>query len=99
MNFDLIYTSSKSILDHGQSTYENSLYSTKISNSLNSTNDYLNEETYIVTTSLNHKFTDRLSFSGSYIRTGYSEDLHEHRGANKYASAADGTTIPTSIEM
>ncbi|AXB58050.1 TonB-dependent receptor [Flavobacterium fluviale] len=99
VNFDLIYTSSKSILDRGQSTYEDNLYSTKISNSLNSTNDYLNEETYIVTTSLNHQFTDRLSFSGSYIRTGYTEDLLEHRGANKYASAGDGTTIPTSIEM
>jgi iron complex outermembrane receptor protein len=99
VNFDLIYTSSKSILDRGQSTYENNLYSTKISNSLNSTNDYLNEETYIVTTSLNHRFTDRLSFSGSYIRTGYTEDLLEHRGANKYAVAGDGSTIPTSIEM
>ncbi|MCI9846630.1 TonB-dependent receptor [Flavobacterium pectinovorum] len=99
VNFDLIYTSSKSILDRGQSTYENNLYSTKISNSLNSTNDYLNEETYIVTTSLNHQFTDRLSFSASYIRTGYSEDLLEHRGANKYASAGDGTTISTAIEM
>lgn len=99
LNFDLIYTGSKSILDRGQSTYEDNLYSTKTSNSLNSTNDYLNEETYIVTTSLNHKFSDRLSFSASYIRTGYTEDLLEHRGANKYASAGDGTTIPTSIEM
>lgn len=99
VNFDLIYTSSKSILDRGQSTYEDNLYSTKISNSLNSTNDYLNEETYIVTTSLNHQFTDRLSFSASYIRTGYSEDLLEHRGANKYASAGDGSTISTAIEM
>ncbi|MBZ4041688.1 TonB-dependent receptor [Flavobacterium hibisci] len=99
VNFDLIYTSSKSILDRGQSTYEDNLYSTKISNSLNSTNDYLNEETYIVTTSLNHQFTDRLSFSASYIRTGYNEDLLEHRGANKYASAGDGSTISTAIEM
>lgn len=99
VNFDLIYTGSKSILDRGQSTYEDNLYSTKTSNSLNSTNDYLNEETYIVTTSLNHQFTDRLSFSASYIRTGYTEDLLEHRGANKYASAGDGSTIPTAIEM
>lgn len=99
VNFDLIYTGSKSNLDRGQSTYEDNLYSTKISNSLNSTNDYLNEETYIVTTSLNHQFTDRLSFSASYIRTGYSEDLLEHRGANKYASAGDGSSIPTAIEM
>ena len=99
VNFDLIYTGSKSILDRGQSTYENNLYSTKTSNSLNSTNDYLNEETYIVTTSLNHQFTDRLSFSASYIRTGYNEDLLEHRGANKYAVAGDGSTIPTAVEM
>ncbi|WP_281233090.1 TonB-dependent receptor [Flavobacterium gelatinilyticum] len=99
VNFDLIYSGSKSILDRGQSTYEDNLYSTKTSNSLNSTNDYLNEETYIVTTSLNHKFTDRLSFSASYIRTGYNEDLVEHRGANKYASAGDGSLIPTAIEM
>jgi len=99
VNFDLIYTSSKSVLDRGQSTYENNLYSTKTSQSLNSTNDYLNEETYIVTTSLNHQFTDRLSFSASYIRTGYNEDLLEHRGANKYAVTADGSTIPTAIEM
>lgn len=99
VNFDLIYTSSKGVLDRGQSTYENNLYSTKTKQSLNSTNDYLNEETYIVTTSLNHQFNDRLSFSASYIRTGYNEDLLEHRGANKYASAADGSTIPTAIEM
>ena len=99
VNFDLIYTVSKSILDRGQSTYENNLYSTKTSNSLNSTSDYLNEETYIVTTSLNHQFTDHLSFSASYIRTGYNEDLLEHRGANKYAVAGDGSTIPTAVEM
>lgn len=99
VNLDLIYTSSKSVLDRGQSTFENDLYSTKTSQSLNSTNDYLNEETYILTTSLNHQFTDKLSFSSSYIRTGYNEDLLEHRGANKYAVDGDGATIPTQIEM
>ena len=99
VNLDLIYTSSKSVLDRGQSTYENDLYSTKTSQSLNSTNDYLNEETYILTTSLNHQFTDKLSFSSSYIRTGYSEDLLEHRGANKYAVDGNEETIPTQIEM
>ncbi len=99
VNFDLIYNNSKSILDRGQSTYENDLYSTNIRQSLNATNDYLNEETYILTTSLNHQFTDKLSFSASYIRTGYNEDLLEHRGANKYAVDGDGNSIPTSIEM
>lgn len=99
VNFDLIYNSSKSTLDRGQSTYENDLYSTNIRQSLNATNDYLNEETYILTTSLNHQLSDNLSFSASYIRTGYNEDLLEHRGANKYAVDGAGVSIPTEIEM
>ena len=99
VNFDLIYNSSKSTLDRGQSTYENDLYSTNIKQSLNATNDYLNEETYILTTSLNHQLSDNLSFSASYIRTGYNEDLLEHRGANKYAVDGAGVSIPTEIEM
>ncbi|MFL9829398.1 TonB-dependent receptor [Flavobacterium sp. ST-87] len=99
VNFDLIYNNSKSILDRGQSTYENDLYSTNIRQSLNASNDYLNEETYILTTSLNHQLSDNLSFSASYIRTGYNEDLLEHRGANKYAVDGNGVSIPTAIEM
>jgi iron complex outermembrane receptor protein len=99
VNFDLIYTGFKGVLDRGQSTFENDLYSTNIKQSINSANDYLNEETYIVTTSLNHQFNDRFSFSASHIRTGYTEDLSEHRSANRYASSADGTTISTEIAM
>lgn len=99
VNFDLIYTGFKGVLDRGQSTFENDLYSTSIKQSINSANDYLNEETYIVTTSLNHQFNDRFSFSASHIRTGYTEDLLEHRSANRYASSADGTTISTEIAM
>lgn len=99
VNFDLIYTGFKGVLDRGQSTFENDLYSTNIKQSINSANDYLNEETYIVTTSLNHQFNNNFSFSASYIRTGYTEDLLEHRSANRYASSADGSTIPTEIAM
>lgn len=99
VNFDLIYTGFKGVLDRGQSTFENDLYSTSIKQSINSANDYLNEETYIITTSLNHQFNDRFSFSASYIRTGYTEDLLEHRSANSYASNADGSSIATEIAM
>ncbi|RAV29730.1 TonB-dependent receptor [Sinomicrobium soli] len=99
VNFDLIYNSSKSRLDRGQSTFKDDLYSTSISRSLSATNDYLNEETYIVTIALNHRFTDQLSFSASYIRTGYNEDLLEHRGANQYAVDSLGREIPDQIAM
>lgn len=99
VNFDLIYNSSKSRLDRGQSTFKDDLYSTPVSLSLSSANDYLNEETYIITLALNHQFTDNFSFSTSYIRTGYSEDLLEHRGANAYAVDGNGEDIVDFIAM
>ncbi|WP_235841746.1 TonB-dependent receptor [Confluentibacter sediminis] len=99
VNFDLIYNSSKSRLDRGQSTFKNDLYSTPVSLSLSSANDYLDEETYIVTLALNHQFTDNFSFSASFIRTGYHEDLLEHRGANKYAVDGNGDDIVDLIAM
>jgi iron complex outermembrane receptor protein len=99
LNFDLIYNSSKSRLDRGQSVFKDDLYSAPISLSLSTTNDYLNEETYIMTMALNHKFTDNFSFSSSYIRTGYNEDLLEHRSANAYAIDANGEDIADKIAM
>jgi len=99
VNFDLIYNSSKSRLDRGQSTFKDDLYATPVALSLSSANDYLNEETYIITLALNHQFSDNLSFSASYIRTGYSEDLFEHRGANTYAVDGNGEDIPDLIAM
>lgn len=99
LNFDLIYNSSKSRLDRGQSTFKDDLYSTSVTQSLSAANDYLNEETYMLTLSLNHQFTDNLSFSASYLRTGYNEDLLEHRGANTYAKDGDGNDIVDVVEM
>ncbi len=99
VNFDLIYNSSKSRLDRGQSTFKDDLYSTPVSLSLSSANDYLDEETYIVTLALNHQFTDNFSFSASFIRTGYHEDLLEHRGANTYAVDGNGEDIVDLIAM
>jgi iron complex outermembrane receptor protein len=69
------------------------------SKSLNQINDYLNEDNYMLTTSLNHKFTDRLQFNLAYVRTGYEEDLLEHRSANTYAKDSAGAVIPTLVEM
>lgn len=99
LNFDLIYNSSKSRLDRGQSVFKDDLYSAPISLSLSSANDYLNEETYVMTMALNHQFSDNFSFSSSYIRTGYDEDLLEHRSANAYAVNASGEDISDKVAM
>ncbi|SFW69128.1 TonB-dependent receptor [Chitinophaga sancti] len=98
INFDAVYNKSNSRLDRGQSVFMGQgLYSTPISQALNATNDYLNEETYTVMASLNHQFSSRLAFNLAYLRTGYTEDLLEHRSANENARDAKGIEIPSLI--
>jgi len=98
INFDMVYNDSKGRLDRGQSVFGNGdLYSTPISQSMSTGNDYLNEQTYSVTASLNHRFTDRLSFNVAYMKTGYSEDLSEHRSANGYAVDSAGAVIESLV--
>ncbi|TWV99065.1 TonB-dependent siderophore receptor [Chitinophaga pinensis] len=98
INFDAVYNKSNSRLDRGQSVlYQGDLHSTPISRSLSATNDYLNEETYTVTASLNHQFSSRLAFNLAYLRTGYTEDLLEHRSANAYAVDSAGKAIPNLV--
>ncbi|QDW23827.1 TonB-dependent receptor [Pedobacter sp. KBS0701] len=100
LNFDLVYNDSKSRLDRGQSVFGNgNLYSTPQSTSLNTGNDRLNEKTYNVALSLNHRFSDNLNFTASYMKTGYSEDLYEHRSANAYALDATGKPVDNLIAM
>jgi iron complex outermembrane receptor protein len=99
INFDLVYNSSKSRLDRGQSVIGNNLYSTPQTLALSAGNDYLNEQTYIVTLSLNHNFNDHFSFNAAYSKTGYQEDLYEHRGANVYAKDKLGADIPNLVAM
>ncbi|WP_293937542.1 TonB-dependent receptor [Sphingobacterium sp. UBA5996] len=98
INFDMVYNDSKSRLDRGQSVFANGdLYSTPISQSMSTANDFLNEQTYMVTASLNHRFTDKLSFNASYMKTGYAEDLSEHRSANTYAVDGKGANIENMV--
>lgn len=99
INFDMVYNSSKSRLDRGQSVIGNDLYSTPQSLALSAGNDYLNEQTYIVTLSLSHNVNDHLSFNAAYSKTGYQEDLYEHRGANVYAKDRLGADIPNLVAM
>jgi iron complex outermembrane receptor protein len=99
INFDLVYNNSKSRLDRGQSTRMDDLYSTPSSLSINTGNDHLNEQTYIVTISGSHQFNDKLSFNAAYSKTGYQEDLYEHRSANAYAIDGNGVAVPNLVAM
>ncbi|SKC86005.1 TonB-dependent receptor [Ohtaekwangia koreensis] len=99
LNFDIIYNQSNSRLDRGQAANNNDLYSTPITRSLSSANDYLNENTYNISASLNHYFTEKLSVTLAYLKTGYNEDLLEHRSANGYAVDGDSALIEDKVAM
>ena len=48
---------------------------------------------------LNHKFSKNISWTSSYMRTNFDEDLLEHRTSNAYAKDGAGREIPTLVEM
>mgnify|MGYP003641915126 CR=1 FL=1 len=97
VNLDLVFNNSSSRLDRGQSTFEDDLYSTPTSIALNTANDHLKEQTYTITTSINHQLSKDISFNASYMKTGYSEDLVEHRSDNVYAVDGEGNNIGTLV--
>ncbi len=47
--------------------------------------------------SLNHKFTDRISFNAAYLRYNWDEDLAEHRTTNRWVTSDDGTQTVSDI--
>lgn len=103
VNIDFVYAKSNSRLDRGQpifgATAGTDLNSTPISFAIGKENDYIDELNLYTTASLQHKFSDRISFNASYMKFLYEEDLLEHRTSNRYAVDADGVEIPTLMEM
>ena len=100
INFDAVYQNTDSRLDRGQAvTGSGDLFSAPISKSLNRVNDYLKEDAYTATVSLSHKLSKAISFSSTYMRSSYSEDLLEHRTSNTYAKDGAGKLIDDQVEM
>src|SRR5688572_14503234 len=103
VNIDFVYSKTKSRLDRGQPIFGASagtdLYSTPVSFAIGKENDYAHELNLYTTASLQHKFTDRISFNASYMKFMYEEDLLEHRTSNRYAVDVDGVEIPSLMEM
>jgi iron complex outermembrane receptor protein len=100
INFDMVYNRSKSRLDRGQAVFgTGDLFSTPISFATGAINDFLNEDNLFITASLNHKFSDKITFNTSYMKFAYAEDLLEHRTANVYAKDGTGRDILTQLEM
>ncbi|MCP9199247.1 TonB-dependent receptor [Gramella sp. GC03-9] len=103
INFDLVITNFDGKLDRGQPIFGASagtdLNSTPISFALNQTNDFQKSDVVYSTLSLNHKFSDNISFNTSYMKYLFEEDLVEHRTSNQFAIDGNGEQIPTLMGM
>jgi len=94
VNLDLVFSHVDTKLDRGQPIFNESddLTSTPIEFSLSQPGDYMRNTNFHVTASLTHDFTDRLSFSSSYMKFRYDHDLEEHRTSNVFLPD-DPTTL------
>ena len=103
INFDLVITNFDGKLDRGQpifgATSGSDIYATPISFAIGQTNDYHKSDVVYSTISLNHQFSDKLSFNASYMKYLFDEDLQEHRTSNQFAIDGTGTPIPTLMGM
>lgn len=103
INFDLVITNYDGKLDRGQPIFGASagtdLTTTPISFAIGAPNDYHETNEVYSTLSLNHRFTDKLSFNASYMRFSVREDLFEHRTSNRFAVDSLGQQIPTLMGM
>ena len=103
VNFDFVYSKTESRLDRGQpifgATAGTDLNSTPISFALGKRNDFENELSLYVTTSMQRKISNNVTFNVSYMKFLYDEDLLEHRTSNRYAVDGQGISIPTKMEM
>jgi iron complex outermembrane receptor protein len=93
INAELVYTHIDGYLDRGLPIRGGDLYALPRSFTLSQPSDYFRTSTYYLNASLNHKFTDWLSFNASYLDFTYHEDLSEHRTLNTYADAPANTVM------
>lgn len=103
INFDLVISKFDNNLDRGQpifgATAGTDLNSTPISFAIGQTSDFQKSDVVYSTLSLNHEFSDNLSFNASYIKYLFEEDLLEHRTSNQFAIDGTGQPIPTLMGM
>lgn len=90
INAEMIFSNSSGTLDRGQPIFGatagvTDLNSTPISLNLGAANDFFKSKEMIITTSLAHRFTDKISFNAAYMKQTWTENLQEHRTTNAFA--------------
>jgi iron complex outermembrane recepter protein len=90
INVEMIISDMNGNLDRGQPIFGavagvTNLNSTPISLNLGASNDFFRSKEFIVTSTLNHKFSKQISFNVAYMKQTWTEDLQEHRTTNAFA--------------
>ncbi|NEU67344.1 TonB-dependent receptor [Spirosoma agri] len=104
LNAELILSQSSGNLDRGQPIFGavagvTDLNSTPISLNLGASNDFFTAKELLITGSLAHKFTDRISVNVSYMKQTWTEDLQEHRTTNAFAVDLTGKPVTSLAAM
>jgi iron complex outermembrane receptor protein len=90
INAELIFSNMNGVLDRGQPIFGaqagvTRLNSTPISLNLGATNDFFKSKELILMGNFVHQFTPNISFTTSYMKQSWTENLQEHRTTNAFA--------------
>lgn len=90
---ELVYSTINTKLDRGLPVRGTDIYDLPTSFSLSIPSDHYNDRNISLTASLNHKFSNFLSFNTSFMKFFNREDLAEHRTSNRYVDGEAQTIM------
>lgn len=97
INVDLVSTTVNDVagVDRGMPILQGDLFALPISFNAAEPYDYRQSTSVILTASLNHKFSDHLSFNASYTKTDFDQSFVETRSNNAFTD--DGTELLRAV--
>ena len=104
LGVEMILSNMNGNLDRGQPIFGavagvTNLNSTPISSNLGASNDFFRSKDFMLMGNLSHNFNRVLSFTTSYMKQTWTEDLQEHRTTNAFAPDIDGNLVSSLAAM
>lgn len=104
INAELIFSNMNGVLDRGQPIFGaqagvTELNSTPISLNLGATNDFFKSKELILMGNFVHQFTPNISFTTSYMKQSWTENLQEHRTTNAFAVDIENKPVTSLAAM
>ncbi|WP_205499992.1 TonB-dependent receptor [Rufibacter psychrotolerans] len=93
LNAELVFSHFNGYLDRGLPIQGGDLFALPFTFTVSQPNDHFRVTDLSLNASLNHRFSDRLSFNLAYMKFAYAEDLKEHRTLNTFADAPHNTVM------